>query len=163
MASFVPSSSEQASRDFVPSAVAVVGHSLAHNDQVQHWCLYFQGDGCCVRTDMSVGGDGYTGIMLVSKHDYLVSDRATKTELVTMTGSGTKVGAFLDVILRAGYERYRFTNEGLGCRHWVKTVLRGFADEGLIEDGNLDSIEVSMGKVWPSGNDALSTKPGSFF
>lgn len=159
MANYVPASKKKECRDFVPTTVSVVAHEATGVNQ--HWRLYFKAEPDSVCVDMSVGVD--SGVLIVSLHDYTESNSAVKTIDVTMRASGTKVSAFLDVITGSGYERYNFTNDGQGCRHWVKTVVRAFSSKGLIDSGNLGEIEAAMGKVWPGGAEAPAMAEGTFF
>lgn len=163
MALYIPSNSEQQARDFTPSTLAVVGHELVGNADVLHWCIYFQSESRSVRIDMSVGADGITGILIISNNETLVSDRERKTIYFPIPTEGTKVGSFLDVIFGNGYERYKFTEQGFGCRHWVKIVLRAFIDADLAQGDNFDLVTSAMQKVWPNGTNALMIEEGTFF
>ncbi|KAF5871212.1 uncharacterized protein Bfra_007725 [Botrytis fragariae] len=86
---------------------------------------------------------------------------------LTATGRGLKVGHVLELVKKKRRNEYQLARSGLGCRHWVKTVIRDFNDAGFISSSSTLTTEDAINGLrynYSKGKDPEPEKidPGTF-
>jgi len=106
------------------------------NKNVFHWRLYLVIGTRSVVFDLTPGGDGQTGLlMVVSKVATGTTSRNAITYAVKPTAN-TNVQKYLDFIIANKLDKYKFDSTGSGCRWWCTVVLQKFEAAKLIDAGS---------------------------
>ncbi|KAF9240403.1 hypothetical protein BU15DRAFT_73995 [Melanogaster broomeanus] len=114
-------------------------------NSVLHWRIFIscvsQGRSMThVKLDLSPGGDGSTGVLIVNEIPYEIS--ATSVAAVSeVATAGITVDGLLDMLKRNGRNRYRFDDSGSGCRFWCRTVLADLENGGLVASGAVERFD----------------------
>ena len=91
------------------------------------------------------GSDGVTGILMVSSQDGLrpaCSDECLRTcEVAVQTSSRTTVQGLVEKFVSGRFTRYRYNDQGMGCRWWCEVVIRKLEEDGYVEEGTVSSLE----------------------
>jgi len=104
--------------------------------------------------DMTPGGlDGNTGILMASSQNTLqpaCSDRCLLTREFTIQGSSqVTVQGLIDKLTSEGLTRYRYNDQGMGCRWWCEVVIQKLEDDGYVEEGTVTGLD----QWWSNAND----------
>lgn len=59
------------------------------------------------------------------------------------------IGAIFDLLRQQGYDKYRFTDHGTGCRYWTYNVIRLLQKDGYMT--NVDEAKTALDNVWQDG------------
>ena len=51
------------------------------------------------------------------------------------------VQGLVDLVTNNGFTRYRFNDEGMGCRWWCEAVMQVLEDEGYVENGTVVDLD----------------------
>ncbi|KAF1818648.1 uncharacterized protein K489DRAFT_384565 [Dissoconium aciculare CBS 342.82] len=132
--------------------------------QTNHWYSFFAtADDSSIQVDPSLGNGNRLSLTLAPKRN-LSTEHSARCFEFRPNGLTTK--KFLECIIEAGYDRYKFVASGQGCRYWVAHVLK------LLEQkGYLNSVDVAVDAtnvVWDSNGNPVpqnaqsSTEKGSF-
>ena len=143
MSTVFKKSYSQAEDGAVPTTdLAIVGTST--DGTVYHWVFYLRLARATrsVVFDMSPGlGEPPTGVLLVSSVPRPSSDGPEVLEYAFEPPAPLTPDAFLAFITERGYDRFRFTREGTGCRNWCKDVLLAMQEEGRAPAGVVDAFQ----------------------
>ena len=123
------------------------GDSISEN----HLTIYLLvGAGTCARLDMRPMDGNNTGALVLSTHDYTLSQRIIRHEDIpaaacppafdpdrsaTVIAQGPTVGDFVRCITSRGLQYFRFVfveGHSMGCHHWVLVVTMRDAETLLI-------------------------------
>ena len=96
--------------------------------------------------DMTPGGlDGNTGILMASTQATLWpagSDGCLLTrEYTVQSSSQITVQGLVDKLTSEGLTRYRFNDQGMGCRWWCEVVMQKLEDVGYVEKGTVTDLD----------------------
>ena len=76
----------------------------------------------------------------------------------------------VDAIKAAGYDRYKFTADGQGCRYWVGNVLEILEQRSISANSSqVNAAQEALKKVWdrsgvPVGaSSQTGVSPGTFY
>ncbi|EHY60709.1 hypothetical protein ABEF92_000304 [Exophiala dermatitidis] len=110
------------------------GAQLSQN----HWSIYLiiKGGGSVrlnMETDPTPGK--HEGIFKVTRHQYEMTTSCVRHWDCPATDNIT-VGRILKLIGEKRRNRYRMTPTGVGCRHWVLTIIGDLVNAGYIGDTN---------------------------
>lgn len=61
-------------------------------------------------------------------------------EVVVLNSSGITVQWLIGVLSSNGLTRYRFNDQGMGCRWWCEVVMRELEDKGYVEKGTVEDL-----------------------
>jgi len=114
--------------------------------------------------DMSVGGDGQTGLLILQDRPYAVTNQAIVSTILNFKKECT-VQQLLDTITSKHRERYRFTANGDGCRYWVRFVVNAWEQEGLLAAGSTAKLDEIILYIWNSKTSKTKSEPaaGTFY
>lgn len=131
-----------------------------------HWATFLElPKEISVRLDMApgYGSDGRRGKIELASETYIFSPNAAKTVSYAMKRD-TTVQNIKDVIDAKGRDKYTFTEEWEGCRHWVYTLISDLEAEGIIEAGSAVVAWDAVSHYWryPSGCEQREVKKGTF-
>ncbi|KAL4245362.1 hypothetical protein ABKN59_009477 [Abortiporus biennis] len=114
------------------SATLPPGSSSGSITPIPHWRIYLEvPDQKSVSLDMTPGGDGQTGLILVQSRSYA----NTENKLVSFSASASvdmTVEQVMGIIRSNKREFYRFTSQGTGCRWWCRTILNDLEKIGAV-------------------------------
>ncbi|KAM0158090.1 hypothetical protein ACHAQE_005675 [Botrytis cinerea] len=86
-----------------------------------------------VRLNMTkLGADATMGTFQATYCRYQQTNSSLRDFDLTATSQGLKVGQILQLVYNNGRDKYQLARSGLGCRHWVKTVIRDFDGAGFV-------------------------------
>jgi len=71
----------------------------------------------------------------------------TKDRINITTDVRKLVKDFKDVILNNRYDKYKFTDNGEGCRYWVSLVISLFEANGYIAPGSMTHFDLEINKI----------------
>lgn len=115
---------------------ALAGESIDHSDyDPYHWRFYLllkpgEGKNPAISFDMVPGGDGQTGALIVTSRDSEWSKSADSFTYDIEAKGGLTPAAFLDQYVQRGRHRFRFNEQGKGCRLHTLIVLRDMEEVG---------------------------------
>ena len=113
---------------------------------------------------MHPGADLVTGLLLLSKlENGLADDDVVKNIDFPITHGSYKIGDFLKIITDSNLHRYKFTNDGIGCRYWTRIVLKAWHDNRLIHNIDVQPALDAMCKLWPAETPAAEIAQGTFY
>jgi len=111
-----------------------------------HWQLFlhlreFPAQG--VVMDMTPGADGRTGLLMVSSKVGLRSaSQVFRSHEVKVLGSNPiTVQGLVDELTSGGLTRYRFNDQGMGCRWWCEVSMQKLEDNGYVEEGTVADLD----------------------
>ncbi|KAF7935314.1 uncharacterized protein EAE97_008221 [Botrytis byssoidea] len=90
-----------------------------------------------VRLNMTkTSADATMGTYEIKYCSYQRTNSSLRDFDLTATSQGLTVGHVLQLIEKKKRDEYQLARSGLGCRHWVKTVIRDFNDAGFISSSS---------------------------
>lgn len=123
-----------------------------------HWVVFLQvGPMRSVKVDMTLSADGVTGVILLSSKSYGYSDNFIVHVNIPTLNHPT-VQDILDVITKNGRDRYKFSVNGEGCRHWIYVFICDLENASYIASGSAQQASYYLSKFW-SGADTFREKP----
>jgi hypothetical protein len=121
--------------------------------KTNHWTLSFDvGNGQGVRLDIQPNplqthtNGGMKAQIIVSRLNYVVTNNAERYDPVSVTYS-RPVSWYIDYLASGGRFRYAFTSEGIGCRQWIRDILKLLADIGEVNSSDCESARRSLGRL----------------
>ncbi|KAI9747514.1 MAG: Inorganic phosphate transporter pho84 [Chaenotheca gracillima] len=137
------------------------------NPPTNHWASFLANKKSgSVRLDKmpGYGSDGLRGKIEISSKPY----ESTKNDSMTLSFPAivqTTVKDVTDMINRKGRDKYTFTEEMEGCRHWIWTLISDLEAEGIIDTGSGEATLKAVSSYWrfPSGSEPRAIKQGSFY
>ena len=100
--------------------------------QTNHWMLFFAtGENTSIRVDPSLGNGNRLSLQLTHKPN-LYTDKNARCFEFQPNDFTTK--EFLECIIEARYDQYKFSSSLQGCRHWIARVLELLEDKGYLHD-----------------------------
>jgi len=104
--------------------------------------------------DMTPGGsDGNTGILMASSQKILrpaCLDGCLLTRGFTIRDSSQiTVQGLINKLTSEGLTRYRYNDQGMGCRWWCEVVMRKLEDDGYVEEGTVTGLD----QWWSNADD----------
>jgi hypothetical protein len=131
----------QDDRELAAQSISIVGYPVDPSvaSGVLHWHLFLslQG-GHHVSVDMPpVGADGRTGVLIMRSLEG-TSDGGEPVAKFSREAeqSDTTAQAVLDLLIARGRNKYRYTDDGSGCRYWCEVVLGDLEEMGLVAKGS---------------------------
>lgn len=108
---------------------------------ILHWTLFLKiGPTTSVNLNMQPGMDLITGILIGSSMEYSSGLPSTAEFLLESTHNFT-VDEFIQLLVSKGYTKYRFNEEGLGCRYWCAEVIRLLENQSWVGQGSTAELE----------------------
>jgi hypothetical protein len=101
------------------------------------------------------GADALTDLLMILHKLYKMTERAYVDQPLPIASSGTTPQMLLDAIITAGMEKYRFVDDGVGCRHWVSSVVRLWEEQGLVGPGSSAEVDEVVGRLWTSATTSV--------
>lgn len=141
----------QIPQDQMQSAVTriwVAAYPL-QNSSVHHWVAFLEiVGGRSVKVDMTVSGDGSTGLLMFSSKRYVGSLNAAYQISFPTIGSPT-VQQIFDLITTPDnnnrrLDRYRFSAQGNGCAFWTYNFLLLVEQAGYLAQGTATQVWNAM-------------------
>jgi hypothetical protein len=121
---------------------------------VNHWAFHCAiSEDNYIRIDPSPSAD-LSLVVIVSPKNYLPTDNAAKT--LTLTTTDLTVGGFINLLVTKKYDKYQFTQNGVGCRYWVSCVMKLLRTEGkLTDDTEIQAVNDAIRITWGSDQQPL--------
>ena len=128
------------------------------NSRVHHWVAYFElPDEKSVKLDMTVGGDGSTGFLVLLPKTSVGSTTAAYQISFSTIGSPT-VQQIFDLIITPDQhnnnrrlERYRYSAQGNGCAFWIYNFLLRLERVGYLAQGSATQVWNAMQYYYVDG------------
>ncbi|KAF2722711.1 hypothetical protein K431DRAFT_311416 [Polychaeton citri CBS 116435] len=144
----------------------VPGGQLSQN----HWTIELLLSDGCIRLDMSLyefkSATDFRGLLRVIKLAYQLSQHHVMYFDFEVVGAKS-VGHFMNNIITNARHRYNMTSNGVGCRHWICTVIRDWQQADLImrKTSQGHDIEDYISYNWSHGQAPvpLEIKYGTFY
>jgi len=73
------------------------------------------------------------GTLYITSRDYQLTNNRLGVFQAEATASFS-VGTLINTLLDRGFAKYRYNENGAGCRYWCETVLRDMASQHLVGD-----------------------------
>ncbi|RDB21788.1 hypothetical protein Hypma_010857 [Hypsizygus marmoreus] len=149
-------------------SIQILGGPPVEGGSHNHWRMFFIIDpSTAFCFDMSVGGDGRTGVLIIQDVPYPNRDDMEKPFAIVPL-SFTTTHTIQDIITsltKHSMECYRFTPEGDGCRHWIRQVVRMWEAEGRLPAGSRSKLDESILFFWTSPTESRESPPavGDFY
>lgn len=114
------------------------------NSQLQnipyHWRFYLviAQNGMAVKSvvfDMTPGGDGVTGLLVVKTRDAITSRAQDKLQYDVQPGAGMTPMMFFERYISQKRHQFRFNNQGKGCLYHTFVVLYDMEAVGISAQG----------------------------
>jgi hypothetical protein len=122
---------------------------LLPNSRVHHWVAFLEVDNEeSVKLDMTVSGDGSTGLLMFLGKEYVGSVNAAYQMSFPTIGSPT-VQQIFDLITTPDnnnrrLDRYRFSAQGNGCAFWTYNFLLRVEQAGYLAQGTATQVWNAM-------------------
>lgn len=168
---YVPASARDEIRTYNVLKIYAVCHpksAASGTGKTNHWTLSFDvGNGQGVRLDIQPNplqthtNGGMKAQIIVSRLNYVVTNNAERYDPVSVTYS-RPVSWYIDYLASGGRFRYAFTSEGIGCRQWIRDILKLLADIGEVNSSDCESARRSLGRLWPD-NRTAEPAAGTYF
>ena len=102
-----------------------------------------------IRLDPSPGGLDLSLTLIINLVKTYIETREAATSFeLSLTEDATFV-QLMDVITTRYLQKYRFTRDGNGCRHWIACAIKAFREHGYLADLRQADVGVEMlGKAW---------------
>lgn len=110
----------------------------AGNPPTNHWTAFLQrAGGGSVSLDMTPGycSDRLRGKIEISSKNSSSTQEAIKTVSFSTIDTPT-FKTITDIITRNGRERYTFTEDWVGCRFWIFTIISDLERAGIVPSGS---------------------------
>ncbi|KIM19702.1 hypothetical protein M408DRAFT_182657 [Serendipita vermifera MAFF 305830] len=135
-------------------------------NSVLHWRIYVvEHSRRATVFDLTPGGsDGRTGVLMVKGVNRSAS-QSSKAEVVFQATKTATVAEVLGKLQSLGRTRYRYTDDGSGCRYWCETVLQDLVNEGYVggdASATFDAFITERNALNP-GVYPLPTRRGTFY
>ncbi|KAF2744727.1 hypothetical protein M011DRAFT_460754 [Sporormia fimetaria CBS 119925] len=139
--------------------IRVIAHSLGPKlkpngiTSTNHWTIWAIYNGGSVQFNMKaseeVKKDPNTGVeyydtrgifVVKDRSDYKTERSAECFDIPIPQGKTVKVKDIEGAIRRNHWDLYNMNNDGVGCRHWVLSVMRGLARLGLADGTEVENV-----------------------
>jgi len=135
-----------------------------------HWRFYLHLRGFSkesVILDMTPGGlDPHIGVLMVNSKSIYKTTASTflVREVAVSSSNPITVRALVNMLVSSGLTRYKFDDQGQGCRWWCEVVMQKLEDSGYVEEGTVAGLDQWWKDVAASDSRVPATQiRGSFY
>ncbi|KAG8767386.1 hypothetical protein FRC19_001539 [Serendipita sp. 401] len=136
-----------------------------NTNSVLHWhCYCLVSAEAAVMVDMIPGGDTRTGVLSV-KYVNPVSSSGSSADIVLHSQVVVTTADVISLLTRLGRTRYKYSDDGSGCRFWCCTILQDLKDNGYVQQDAVETFDAFITErnemnplVYP-----LPTRQGTFY
>ncbi|KAL9105977.1 MAG: hypothetical protein Q9227_008932 [Pyrenula ochraceoflavens] len=140
-----------------------------HAPKTNHWVLFCAfNDHEYIQVDPSPSGPNMTITVIFSLENHPFDTSMVKS--TPLAPKGLTLKTLIDRIKTKQYDKYRFANEGQGCRHWIYTIINMLKSEGrLYSIPQVDDALDAIRKIWKTkdeqvpDDEATGIVEGTFF
>lgn len=140
--------------------------SSSYGGGLYHWRFYAAvSKTTSVLFDIIPGADGQTGVVMVSSKPTNTTTAEQHSSHTIQVAKEFTIEQLIGWIGLNNLDRYRFTPEGTGCRHWCVEILKRMEGDDVVPTGSTDqfvSFLAAESKVKPSSIPE-DTGHGSFY
>lgn len=142
--------------------------------KTNHWVFYCnlaeeEGSGYkSIRLEPTPSGPNLSVVLLIAPKAYTSTNSAAKTFLLST--KDITFGQLMALIVSKGFDKYRFTPGGQGCRYWIFSVTKLLKEADLLsQPADADHGLETLAKVWIRGgqqapaNEQTGIQAGEFF
>lgn len=128
----------------------IVANLETEMGKVFHWQIYLTTtNDMYIMINMTLPlfkGSSTNGILKMEEKIYGIS-KSISSKINITNVDGKTVKDFKDVILNNGYNKYKFTDNGEGCRYWVSLVISLFEENRLIALGSRTLLDSEIERI----------------
>lgn len=124
--------------------------TVVRRQPVNHWMVFLQtGATTSVRLSISSGEtSAYPAVIELASKRYIVS-HFSPIVISSAVNGGVTVEAVFRLLIAKGRDRYKFTDQHVGCRWWCYCIAHDFESAGWVERGTANRVGQAASWYYP--------------